>query len=166
MSALAKRQAAALRQSAARRERHEQTLRATLAGQQGEWDALRVQEQASVAQIAELRARGAGYRARVEQMLSGREPFSIESFDMCRRYLDLLDEQIAAAQTVLDGQREAVARMAGQIAESRARIARNRVRIDTCGSRITAIVARLQQAADDAEDEEAEEAAIGRRHAR
>lgn len=166
MSALAKRQTAALRQSAARRERHEQTLRVALAGQQCEWDALRVQEQESVARIAELHARGEGYRARVEQMLSGSEPFSIESFDMCRRYLDLLAEQIAAARTVLDGQREAAARKAGEIAESRARIARNRVRIDTCSSRITAIVARLRQAADDAEDEEAEEAAIGRRHAR
>jgi type III secretion system HrpB7-like protein len=156
------RQIAALRRATARRERLEQALRAELAQRQVERGPLVEQAHAAQQQVMELDALAQLYRRRAQAMMTGAEPFSIEALTAIRRYVETVDEQLAAARNTAADAQQAVHAKEGEIAAARRSIAQNRGRIDLCMQRITKLERVLEGIAADAEDEEIEEMALAR----
>ncbi|RXV65755.1 type III secretion protein [Burkholderia stabilis] len=153
----------ALKRAGARRERMEPELRGALDARRREHAELQARVEHTTARLAELDAIVARQRARIAGMMTGAEPFAIDDFDGCRRYLEVVDAQVLATRAELDTQRDAVAEKDRQVADARRAIAQNRGRIDMCHTRTTQLERTLDQIELDAEDEAAEELALARR---
>lgn len=157
------RRIAALKRASARRERKETELRGELDARRREHAALCRQVEESVARVMELEAIAAQHRERIAGMMTGAEPFSIDVFEGCRRYLEVIDAQTSEARAELDARQQAVAAKDAQVADARRAIAQNRGRIDVCRKRTAQLERTLAQIELDAEDEAAEELSMARR---
>lgn len=153
----------ALKRASARRERMETELRGELDARRREQAELQSRADETAARLAELEAIAAHHRARIAGMMTGAEPFSIDVFEGCRRYLEVVDAQVLEAQAEFDTRRQEVVAKDEQIAAARRAIAQNRGRIDVCRKRTKQLEQTLDQIALDAEDEAAEELALARR---
>jgi len=156
------RRIAALKRAGARRERMELELRGALDVRRREYAELQSRVEQTMARLAELDAIVAHQRARIAGMMTGAEPFAIDDFDGCRRYLEVVEVQVRATQAELDAHRDAVAAKDEQVADARRAIAQNRGRIDMCHTRTTQLERTFDQIELDAEDEAAEELALAR----
>jgi chromosome segregation ATPase len=163
MSATTRRRIAALARASQRRERLEADLRAEVEARKRERDALQARADELDARIAELDAIALDHRARITRMMTGEEPFSLDTFDACRRYLEIVDTQTREARAALDEQNAAIAAKDDEVAAARRAIALNRGRIDVCRKRAREMERVLEQIAMDAEDEAAEELTLARR---
>lgn len=153
----------ALTRASARRERMEPDLRAALEARREECAQLHAQVDQTVARLNELQSVADQHRARIVAMMTGAEPFSIDIFDGCRRYLEVVESQCDEARAELDTRRSAVVAKEAEVAGARRAIALNRGRIDVCRKRTKQLQQTLDQVALDAEDEAAEELASARR---
>ncbi|WGS54179.1 type III secretion protein [Paraburkholderia sp. D15] len=153
----------ALKRASARRERKETELRAELDTRRREHMDLSRRVDESVARVAELDAIAIQHRDRIAGMMTGAEPFSIDVFEGCRRYLEVIDAQAQDARAELDTRQQAVVAKEEEIAGARRAIAQNRGRIDVCRQRTTQLEQTLAQIELDAEDEAAEELSLARR---
>ncbi|MDB5787001.1 type III secretion protein [Caballeronia mineralivorans] len=157
------RRIAALRRARSRRERMEADLRAVLEARRREHAELQARAGEAEASVARLDTIARDHRERIAGMMTGSEPFSIDIFEACRRYLEIVDAQLGEAQAALQACVDAVAAKAGEMAAARCAIALNRGRIDVCRDRAKQLEKSLDQIAADAEDEAAEELALARR---
>jgi type III secretion system HrpB7-like protein len=158
-----KRRIAALARASARRERMEADLRAALEARRRERAQLQAQADELAAQVAELDAIAFDHRSRIARMMTGEDPFSLDSFEACRRYLEIVDGKTREAQAALAERHAALAAKDDEVTHARRAIAMNRGRIDVCRQRMRDLERVLEQAALDAEDEAAEELVLARR---
>jgi len=158
-----RRRVAALARASARRERLEPELRTALEARRSERLALQAQADDMALRLLELEALALDHRARITRMMTGEEPFSLDAFDGCRRYVDIIDTQRQEAEAALDAQRVLVAAKDDEMSAARREIALNRGRIDVCRKRVHELENLLEQAALEAEDEAAEELVLARR---
>ncbi|WP_109477451.1 type III secretion protein [Paraburkholderia sp. C35] len=157
-----KRQIAALSRAVSRRQRFEQDLRARLAQLVAARIALVESEAHARGQAAALEAQAQSYRQRVSAMMSGAEPFSIDTLTAIRLYADEVDRQCAVAREALAAAQQMLAAHDASIAGMRGEIAKNRGRIELCEKRIGQLQRVLDGIAADAEDEDIEETALAR----
>lgn len=158
-----KRRIVALERASQRRERKEPDLRAALEARRRERMAAQAQADEAAARVAQLEAVAADHRLRIARMMTGEARFSLDDFEACRRYLEIVDAQTAQALADLDAQRAAVAAKDAEADAARRAIALNRGRIDVCRARAKTLANVLEAAALDAEDEAAEEQTLARR---
>jgi type III secretion system HrpB7-like protein len=163
MSATTKRRIQALERASDRRERMEADLRAELESHRREYAHLQAHADELRMRIAELEAIASDHRARIARMMTGEAPFSLDAFDGCRRYLDIIATQARDTQAELEAQHEALAAKDEDIAAARRAIAQNRGRIDVCRERVRDLQRVLERVALDAEDEAAEELTLAKR---
>jgi type III secretion system HrpB7-like protein len=163
MSATPRRRIAALARASERRERMEADLRAELETRRREHAALQARADELLERLAELHAIAVDHRSRIARMMTGEEPFSLDSFDACRRYLDIVDHETREAQGALDEQHAAIAAKDEEVISARRAIAQNRGRIDVCRERVRDLERVLERIALDAEDEAAEELTLAKR---
>jgi type III secretion system HrpB7-like protein len=163
MSATTRRRIAALARASQRRERMEADLRAELDARRREHAALQARADELADRLMELHAITVDHRMRIARMMTGEEPFSLDSFDACRRYLDMIDAQTRETQGALDEQHAAMAAKDEEVVAARRAIAQNRGRIDVCRERVRDLERVLERIAADAEDEAAEELTLARR---
>jgi type III secretion system HrpB7-like protein len=163
VSATTRRRISALARASERRERMEADLRAELEARRREHAELQARADDIAQQLMELHAITTDHRARIARMMTGEEPFSLDSFDACRRYLDIVDHEAREAQTALDAQHAAIATKDDEVIAARRAIAQNRGRIDVCRERVRDLERVLERIALDAEDEAAEELTLAKR---
>jgi type III secretion system HrpB7-like protein len=153
----------ALERSCTRRRRLDETLRATLAAQRN----VQLQLEAARDAKAEQHAHEAGvlqfYQHRMDGMMTGSEPFSLDDLNNCRLYIGVVSDRLRLLETELAQAEAAVKTNSAAIAQTQRDIALNQGRIDLCGERIRDIRRVQDNAASDASDEEAEETALARR---
>lgn len=153
----------ALERSCTRRRRLDETLRATLAAQRN----VQLQLEAARDAKAERHAHEAGvlqfYQHRMDGMMTGSEPFSLDELNNCRLYIGVVSDRLRLLETELAQAEAAVKSNSAAIAQTQRDIALNQGRIDLCGERIREIRRVQDNAASDASDEEAEETALARR---
>ncbi|MFM0298322.1 type III secretion protein [Paraburkholderia sp. RL17-380-BIE-A] len=153
----------ALERSCTRRRRLDETLRATLAAQRN----VQLQLEAARDAKAERHAHEAGvlqfYQHRMDGMMTGSEPFSLDDLNNCRLYIGVVSDRLRLLETELAQAEAAVKSNSAAIAQTQRDIALNQGRIDLCGERIREIRRVQDNAASDASDEEAEETALARR---
>jgi type III secretion system HrpB7-like protein len=153
----------ALERSCTRRRRLDETLRATLAAQRN----VQLQLEAARNAKAERHAHEAGvlqfYQHRMDGMMTGSEPFSLDDLNNCRLYIGVVSDRLRLLETELAQAEAAVKSNSAAIAQTQRDIALNQGRIDLCGERIRDIRRVQDNAASDASDEEAEETALARR---
>jgi type III secretion system HrpB7-like protein len=153
----------ALERSCTRRRRLDETLRATLAAQRN----VQLQLEAARDAKAERHAHEAGvlqfYQHRMDGMMTGSEPFSLDDLNNCRLYIGVVSDRLRLLETELAQAEAAVKTNSTAIAQTQRDIALNQGRIDLCGERIRDIRRVQDNAASDASDEEAEETALARR---
>lgn len=158
-----RRRIAALEGASQRRERKETDLRAQLEARRRERAQAQAQADETAARVAQLEAVAADHRLRIARMMTGEARFSLDDFEACRRYLEIVDAQAAQALAELNARREAVIEKDSEIIEARRAIALNRGRIDVCRARAQTLTRGLEAVALDAEDEAAEEQMLARR---
>ncbi len=156
------RQIAALSRAVSRRRRLEQDLRARLAQLVAARAPLVEREGQARAHAAALEGQARSYGRRISAMMSGAEPFSIDTLTAIRLYADEVDRMHAAALDALTAAQQAIAAHDGTIANTRGEIAKNRGRIGLCETRIGKLQRVLDGIAADAEDEDIEETALAR----
>jgi type III secretion system HrpB7-like protein len=153
----------AFERSCTRRRRLDETLRATLAAQRN----VQLQLEAARDAKAERHAHEAGvlqfYQHRMDGMMTGSEPFSLDELNNCRLYIGVVSDRLRLLETELAQADAAVKSNSAAIAQTQRDIALNQGRIDLCGERIREIRRVQDNAASDASDEEAEETALARR---
>lgn len=153
----------ALERSCTRRRRLDETLRATLAAQRN----VQLQLETARDAKAERHAHEAGvlqfYQHRMDGMMTGSEPFSLDDLNNCRLYIGVVSDRLRLLETELAQAEGAVKSNSTAIAQTQRDIALNQGRIDLCGERIRDIRRVQDNAASDASDEEAEETALARR---
>lgn len=157
-----KRQIAALSRAVSRRQRLEQDLRTRLAQLLTARVPLVEREGQARDHAAALEAQARSYRQRVSAMMSGAEPFSIDTLTAIRLYADEVDRAHSAALDALTAAQQVVAAHDATIANIRSEIAKNRGRIGLCETRIGKLQRVLDGIAADAEDEDIEETALAR----
>jgi type III secretion system HrpB7-like protein len=157
------RRIAALARASDRRERMEPELRAALEAHRRAWAQLVAHADELSARVSELEAIAFDHRSRIARMMTGDDPFSLDTFEACRRYLDIIDTQTREARLALEEQRAAIASKEAEITQAQRAIAMNRGRIDICRQRVRDLQRVLEQAALDAEDEAAEELVLAKR---
>lgn len=157
-----KRQIAALSRAVSRRQRAEQDLRARLAQIVASRLPLVESEASTRANAAALDAQAQSYRQRISAMMSGAEPFSIDTLTAIRLYADEVDQQSATAREAWHAAQQTLAAHDDEIAAVRQEIAKSRGRIDLCEARIGKLQRLLDGIAADAEDEDIEETALAR----
>jgi chromosome segregation ATPase len=158
-----RRRIAALSRASARRERMEADLRAALDALRRELAQLQAHADELKARVSELEAIAFDHRSRIARMMTGEEPFSLDMFEACRRYLDIIDARTREACDALDAQHAAIVAKQADTQQAQRAIAVNRARIDLCRKRARDLEQVLEQAALDAEDEAAEELALAKR---
>jgi len=157
-----KRQIAALSRAVSRRQRFEQDLRAQLAQRVAARAPLVEQEQRAQAYAAQLEAELLSYRQRITAMMTGAEPFSIDTLTAIRLYADGVADQWGAARNAHAAAQQALVAHDGEIAATRREIAKNRGRIDLIEARVHKLERMIDHAQADAEDEDVEETALAR----
>lgn len=149
-----------------RLERARGTLRDTLAAQQNEREEAHAQVLAQQDSVADAAALVERRTARIDGLLDGRRAVRIEELlDWQASLADALAQRTRELDT-LQRLRDAEASLEQKIAATRHAIMRHDVRIELCVSRMDALRRAAQALADDAQDEESEEAFVGRRIAR
>jgi type III secretion system HrpB7-like protein len=157
-----KRQIAALSRAVSRRQRFEQDLRIQLAQRIAARAPLVEQEVRAKDHAATLEAEVMSYRQRISAMMTGAEPFSIDTLTSIRLYADGVAEQWSAARNAHAAAQQAIAAHDDEIAATRREIAKNRGRIDVCQARVRKFERVIENAEADAEDEDVEETALAR----
>ena len=158
------RRIAALRRTTARRERMEDALRATLAKQREEHAQIAAKCKEKEAEIAHARDVLRASQDHIERMMTSGAAFSIPDLNNVMRYADTVADRVRVLERELSALEEARRAKTDEIAKTARTIASNRGRIDMCNRRIDLIRRALENAASDVADEEAEEAALSRRH--
>ncbi|NYH24509.1 type III secretion protein HrpB7 [Paraburkholderia bryophila] len=157
----------ALERSCTRRRRLGETLRAALAAQRNAHAPLEAARDAKQAQFAHETGVLRFYEHRMDGMMTGTEPFSLDDFNNCRLYIGVVNDRLRLLEAELAQAEAAVQANLAAIAQTQREIALNQGRIDLCGERIHDIRRAQDNAESDASDEEAEETALARRfHAR
>jgi hypothetical protein len=157
------RRIAALTRASDRRERLEPDLRASLEACRRELAQLKAHADELHARVRELEAIAFDHRSRIVRMMTGEDMFSLETFEACRRYLDIVDTQSLEASNALEAQRAAIVVKEADTKQAQKAIAVNRARIDICRKRVRDLERMQEQIALDAEDEAAEELVLAKR---
>ena len=160
---LQQRRVVALERSCTRRRRLDETLRATLAAQRSAQVSLDAARDAKQEQFAHQTGVLRFYEHRMDGMMTGTEPFSLDDLNHCRLYLGVVNDRLRVLDAELAQARAAVQANLAAIAQTQREIALNQGRIDLCGERIREIRRVQEKAESDASDEEAEETALARR---
>lgn len=157
------RRVVALERSCTRRRRLDESLRATLAAQRNAQLQLEAARDAKAAQHAHEAGVLQFYQHRIDGMMTGGEPFSLDELNNCRLYIGVVSDGLRLLETELAQAEAAVQANSAAITQTQRDIALNQGRIDLCGERIREIRRVQDNAASDASDEEAEETALARR---
>ncbi|MFP3186751.1 MAG: hypothetical protein RXS25_39295, partial [Paraburkholderia sp.] len=147
-------------------ERLQSSLRETLAAQQKQRDDAISQVEQQTGEVARASGRVLEHEARIDALLNGGRAVRIEELLNWEDHRAQAVERRAALIGVLGQMREAVAQIDGKIAQTRAEIMRNDVRLDLCKERVARLHAHAQTQLEDLQDEEAEEGVVNRQIAR
>ena len=153
----------ALERSCTRRRRLDETLRMTLTAQRNAQLQLEATRDAKAEQLAHETSVLQFYQHRIDGMMTGSEPFSLDDLNNCRLYLGVVNDRLRLLEAELAQAEAAVQANTAAIAHTQREIALNQGRIDLCAERIHDIRRVQENAASDASDEEAEETALARR---
>jgi type III secretion system HrpB7-like protein len=160
---LQQRRIVALERSCTRRRRLDETLRATLTAQRNAKLQLEAARNVKADQVAHEADVLQFYQHRIDGMMTGTEPFSLDNMNNCRLYVGVVNDRLRLLEAELAQAEAAVRENTVAIAQTQREIALNQGRIDLCGERIRDIRRVQENAASDASDEEAEETALARR---
>ncbi|MDR5759456.1 type III secretion protein [Caballeronia sp. LZ035] len=141
----------------------EADLRASLDALRRDLAQLQAHAEELKARVDELEATAFDHRSRIARMMTGEDTFSLDTFEACRRYLDIIDARTREAGNALDAQQAAIVAKQAETQLAQRAIAVNRARIDLCRKRVRGLEQVLEQAALDAEDEAAEERVMAKR---
>lgn len=149
-----------------RLQRARDALRETLAQQQGERDDAQAQVATQQQVLARAAAEAARREARIDNLLDGSRAVRIEELLDWQATLADAVEQRRSELTALQRMQDNVIEIDGNIAATRSGIVRHDTRIELCHARLDGLRREAGLRAEDAQDEEAEEAFVGRRLAR
>ncbi|MFM0363589.1 type III secretion protein HrpB7 [Paraburkholderia sediminicola] len=153
----------ALERSCTRRRRLDEALRVTLTAQRNAQLQLEAARDAKAEQLAHETSVLQFYQHRIDGMMTGSEPFSLDDLNNGRLYLGVVNDRLRLLEAELAQAEAAVQANTAAIAQTQRDIALNQGRIDLCAERIHDIRRVQENAASDASDEEAEETALARR---
>ena len=119
------------------------------------------EDQAREAVDAALANEGAA-RHKLAQMLDAGQTFNVTSMEARQNQIDIMVGLTVTARADVERCSADVANCAQQLRDRRADVARNKQKIQAMQNDIKRLLEERQQAEDDQQDEEAEEAAIGR----
>ncbi|HYS67902.1 MAG TPA: hypothetical protein VEN30_29345 [Paraburkholderia sp.] len=149
-----------------RLERARDALRETLARQRVERDEACEQVAGQQHEVARAAGEVERFEARIDSLLDGRRAVRIDEMLSWQETLAQSLVQRAAALGTLQRLRNAVAAIEAKLAATRLDIVRHDTRIELCDARIDGLRREAEKRADGVQDEEAEEAFVGRRLAR
>ncbi|OAJ61455.1 hypothetical protein A6V36_24055 [Paraburkholderia ginsengiterrae] len=158
----ADRRIAALRRTAERRTRLEDSLRNTLAAQREQHAHAAAQRDDKSAAVQSERELLLACHERIAQLMSGSKAFALAEMNASMRHAEIVADRLRVAEGELAMLEQAVEAKALEVAATLRAIANNRGRIDICKARVAEIRRSVEAAASDAADEEAEEAALAR----
>ncbi|MFM0039069.1 hypothetical protein PQQ53_31385 [Paraburkholderia strydomiana] len=149
-----------------RLERARDKLRDTLAHQQIERDEANAQVATQRQEVARATGDVERIEARIDSLLDGRCAVRIDEMLSWQETLAQSLAQRTAALGMLQRLQEAVAAIEAKLAATRLDIVRHDTRVELCDARIDGLRREAEMRADDLQDEEAEEAFVGRKLAR
>ena len=156
------RRVVALSVSIRRCERLADALRRELEGRRREYDAQIEQCRLCAARLDAIDDELAACNARLDAMTCGDEPFSLDGFNELRRYMEVVAERQRACVAELERQQAVLDEREAALMQTRRNIATNDARIDFIKARASRIERELDNRANDAADDDAQEDALAR----
>jgi type III secretion system HrpB7-like protein len=162
-NASAKRRIIALERSTARRRRLDESLRSALGAQRNQHISLEAARDEKIKEVEHEASIRRHYEGRIDAMMSGGEPFSLNDLNSCRLYADIVAERQHSCEVQVESVNGEIQDSLNVIAQTQRDIALNLGRIDTCEDQVKQIRRQQDELAATAADEEAEETALARR---